>query len=264
MPGPNNGQQNHGQAVSAYAAEQRANRDGEGSQGIGPAVSEFARNKNNQPPVDFEDGVITVVKDEEGGVTQTFATFAEALAYADDGDTLQVGAGTYEEAFDLDESVSIIGEEGAVIDGSGFMASPGTQGTIELFDGFSGGEISGLTIVAVEGGQAVLNPTGQALEDVLLSNNLFDAGENTSGSLVYLNPGADGIVFDGNTFQGDALINSPLLGIEGDNVQVSGNTFNSADGGYYEVEVFPGANGTNDDVIFTNNYSLASSDIFYA
>ncbi|HYI43196.1 MAG TPA: hypothetical protein VD768_06205 [Sphingomicrobium sp.] len=263
MPG-NNGQ-NHGQQVSAFAAEQRENREVGGPRGIGPAVSEFARTRGEtEPPVDFEDGVITVVKDEEGGVTQTFATFAEALAYADDGDTLQVGAGVYEEAFDIDERLSIIGEEGAIVDGSGVAATTGQQGTIELFDGFSGGEISGLTVVAVEGGQALLNPYGEALEDVVLEGNVFDAGENTAGSLVYLNPNADGVRIEGNRFEGLNLVDSPLLGIEGDNVEVIGNTFNSAAGGYAEVEVFDGANGTSDDVTFTNNYSLPAEEISWA
>jgi hypothetical protein len=145
--------------------------------GIGRAVSEFARNKAQpEPEPDFTDGVITVVKDEEGGLTQSFATFAEALTYSDDGDTLQVGKGTYAEAIDLDERVTIVGEEGAILNGSGITADAGTQGTTELFDGFSGGSISGLTVTAVQGGNAFVSVYGEAVSDVTFEGNTFDAG----------------------------------------------------------------------------------------
>ena len=81
-----------------------------------------------------------MVKDEDqaGSLTKEFTTFAEALAYSDDGDTLQVGAGTYNEVIDLDESVTIVGEEGAILDGSSFATEISATSTIELFDGFSG------------------------------------------------------------------------------------------------------------------------------
>ena len=255
---------NHGSSVRDFVHQQQDARVEGEPRGIGPQVSEFARTKDAEPPpppVDFEDGVITVVKDEGG--TESFTTFADALAYADDGDTLQVGAGTYAEAFDLDENVAIVGEAGAVIDGSGIAVSAGTQATIELFDGFSGGSISGLKIVAVDGGGAVQTIIGEAISDVTLSDTGLDAGENTAGSLVYLNPDATGFVFDGNTFEGAALTDSPLLGIEGDDVQVLNNTFGVTPGEYAKVEVFEGADGTTDDVVFTTNTGLGPTDIVF-
>jgi len=248
---------NHGHAVSAFAHTQQELRIEGEHQGIGRAVSEFARNKaqpDSEP--DFTDGVITVVKDEEGGLTQSFATFAEALAYSDDGDILQVGKGTYTEAIDLDESVTILGEEGAILDGSGITADAGTQGTIELFDGFSGGSISGLSVTAVTGGNAVVSIYGEAVSDVTLEGNTFDAGANTSGAVVYLNSGALDFNIEDNVFQGPSLNGSPLLGIEADNVQVSGNVFGEVAGSYDKVEVFPGLDGTTEDVVFTANTGL--------
>lgn len=251
---------NHGSSVSEFVHQQQDARVEGEPRGIGQQVSEFARDKSTEPPpVDFEDGVITVVKDEGG--SESFTTFADALAYADDGDTLQVGAGTYAEAFDLDEQVQIVGEEGAVIDGSAIAVSAGTQATIELFDGFSGGSISGLEIVAVDGGGAVQSIYGEAVTDVTLSDNLLDAGDNTAGSLVYLNPDASGFVFEGNTFEGAALADSPLLGIEADDVQIVDNTFGVTPGPYAKVEVFDGADGTTDDVVFSGNIGLDSGDI---
>lgn len=254
---------NHGTAVSTFAHEQQDARVDGGPRGIGPQVSEFARNKDAEPPVvDFEDGVITVVKDEGG--TQSFATFADALAYSDDGDTLQVGSGVYSEAIDLDEQVTIVGEAGAVLDASGIAASAGTQAAVELFDGFSGGSISGLEIVAVQGGGAVHSIFGEAVSDVTLSGNEFDAGANTAGSLVYLNPDATGFVFEDNVFEGAALADSPLLGIEGDDVQVLNNTFGDTPGTYAKVEIFPGADGTTDDIVLVGNSGLGADDVFYA
>jgi hypothetical protein len=261
MPKPNV-KENHGQAVSAFVHELQAARvDGE-PRGLGPQVSEFASNKGTTPPpVDFQDGVITVIKDEGG--TQTFTTFADALAYSDDGDTLQVGAGTYREAFDLAERVTIIGEAGAVIDGSGVTTGVATTSTIELFSGLSGGSISGLKIVAVGGGNAVASIIGEAVHGVSLTGNTFDAGANTAGALVYLNPGADGFVIENNSFDGAALSASPLLGVEGDNVQVTGNSFGPVEGSYAKVEIFSGLDGQTADIVLTGNTGLASDEIVY-
>jgi hypothetical protein len=241
---------NHGSKVSAFVHELQDLRTEGGHMGIGHLVSAFAR-KEDQP--DFEDGVVTVVKDEEGGVTQSFQTFAEALAYSDDGDTLQVGAGVYAEAIDLDERITIVAEDGAILDGSGITADAGTQGTIELFDGFTGGSISGLTVTAVEGGNAVLSIYGEAVSDVTLEDNTFDAGANASGSVVYLNPDATAFTFESNVFRGANLTGSPLLGIEADDVQVTNNIFGEVAGDYPKVEVFAGADGTTTDVVFTGN-----------
>lgn len=69
------------------------------------------------PPPDYVYGVITVVN-VDGTADGQFATFAEALAVSENGDTLQVGAGTYAEVIDLNESVTILTEDGAVLDGS--------------------------------------------------------------------------------------------------------------------------------------------------
>lgn len=254
---------NHGAAVSAFVRQQQEARVEGGHPGIGAQVSEFARSKQpDLPPVDFEDGVIRVVKDEGG--TQTFATFADALAYADDGDTLQVGAGIYAEAINLDERVSIVGEQGAVLDGSGIVASAGTQGTLQLFDGFSGGSVSGLEVVAVDDGNALVTIIGQEIEDVDLVGNIFDAGDNTAGSLVYLNPGADGFVVEGNTFEGEALAASPLLGIEGDNVEVTDNTFGETPETYAKLEIFNGPNGVSTDIVLVGNVGLDLDDVVYA
>jgi hypothetical protein len=263
MAKPENKKENHGQAVSTFVHElQDARVPGE-HPGLGRQVSEFARDKGDGGVVDFEDGVITVVKAD--GTSQTFTTFAEALVFSEDGDTLQVGAGVYTEAFDLDENVTIVGEAGAIVDASAIAASAGTQGTIQLFDGFSGGSIEGLTLVAVDGGNALVSIIGQTITDVTLSGNTFDAGDNTAGSVVYLNPGVNGAQIEGNTFEGAALTDSPLLGIEGDNVVVVGNTFGVTPGPYVKVEVFDGLDGVTTDVTLdvAANTGLTSGDVIF-
>jgi hypothetical protein len=263
MAKPENKKENHGQSVSTFVHELQAARVPGEHPGLGRQVSEFARDKDGGGAVDFEDGVIKVVKAD--GTSQTFTTFADALAFSEDGDTLQVGAGVYTEAFDLDESVTIVGEAGAVVDASAIAASAGTQGTIQLFDGFSGGSIEGLTLVAVDGGNALVSIIGQAITDVALTGNTFDAGDNTAGSVVYLNPGVDGAQIEGNTFAGAALTDSPLLGVEADNVTVVGNTFGETPGPYVKVEVFGGPNGVTTDVVLdvAANIGLTSSDVIF-
>lgn len=252
---------NHGQAVSAFVHEAQAAR-GDGHPGIGHLVSEFARNGGGEEPTDFEDGVITVVSAADGS-TQSFATFAEAIEAAQAGDTLQVGAGSYAESFSLDKLLTIVGEEGAVIDGSGIEGSPGVPATIQIYDGFSGGSISGLTINAVQDGNAVVTITGETITDVSLTGNLFDAGANELGPLVYFNPGVTGVVIEGNTFEGAALTGSPLLGIEADNVEVTDNTFGAITGPYAKVEIFEGGDGSTDDVVLVGN-NLAPEEIAYS
>jgi hypothetical protein len=254
---------NHGQEVSAFVHEQQDARQDGGNMGIGAAVSEFARTHSHQPPQpDFADGVITVLN-ADGSAGGQFTTFADALTHATDGATLEVGKGTYHEAINLDQNVTIVGENGAVLDGSGLSANTGTQGTIQLFDGFSGGSISGLDVIAVAGGNAVVSVTGENVNNVTLHGNTFDGGANTTGSVVYLNPGANNLVLDDNVFQGAALTGSPLLGVEADNVQVTNNTFAEPAGTYPEVEIFGGANGTTTDVALVGNTGLQPGDVFY-
>ena len=127
------------------------------------------------------------------------------------------------------------------------------QATVELFDGFSGGSISGLTITAVQGGNAIVSIYGEAVNDVTLANNTFDAGANTLGAVVYLNSGVINFEVEGNEFLGANLTASPLLGIEADNVQVTNNTFGEVAGSYSRIEVFAGLDGTTDDVVFAGN-----------
>lgn len=256
--------ENHGQAVKAFVHElQDARVPGE-HPGLGRQVSAFANGKGGgEAPIDIADGLITVVKAD--GTKQSFATFAEALDFSADGDTLYVGKGTYAEAVNLDEKVTIIGEAGAVVDASGLTADAGTQGTFQLFEGFSGGSIKGLQVIAVGGGgNALVSIIGQTITGVSLTNNTFNAGANTAGSVVYLNPGVDGAVIEGNTFEGATLTDSPLLGVEGDNVQVTTNTFGLTPGEYAKVEIFVGANGTNEDIVLTGNVGLGVGDVILA
>ena len=51
--------------------------------------------------------------------------------------------------------------------------------------------------VAVDGGNAVVSIIGQAITDISLEGNTFDAGDNTAGAVVYLNPGVDGAAIGG-------------------------------------------------------------------
>lgn len=252
----------HGIDVSTAVHEAQDARTSDGPQGIGPIVREVAQDHGVPPPPDFKDGVITVVSAD--GATHEFTTFSDALASAAAGDTLQVGAGIYKEAIDLTVPVHIVGESGAILDGSGFKADAGTQATVELFGGFSGGSISGLDIQAVAGGGAVQSIYGEDLNGLTLSGDTFDAGTNTAGSLVYLNPNTTTVTLDGNTFIGSSLADSPLLGIEADNVQVTHNTFGDTVGTYPSVEIFDGANGTTTDVQLVGNTGLDPTEVLYS
>lgn len=255
---------NHGSVVSQAAHDaQNARMPGE-AQGIGHIISEIARGDHGPASTpDFTDGVVTVIN-ADGTKAGEFATFADALAQAGDGSTLEVGAGTYKEAISLKSDIHIVGESGAILDGSGIATTAGTQATVQLFSGFSGGSISGLDIVAVQGGGAVQSIIGETISDVSLQGNTFDAGSNELGSVVYFNPTVTGVTLEGNTFEGSSLTGSPLLGIEADNVQVTQNTFGDTAGTYASVEIFAGADGSTSDVVLVGNTGLTQDEISIA
>lgn len=220
------------------------------------------------PPPNYEDGKITLIG-ANGQEIGKFATFAAALAAAQNGDTLQVGAGVFKEVFTLEKDVTIIGEKGAILDGSGFSASIATAATIELGGGADGSTISGLQIVAIQGGNAVTNEFGVEVNNVVLTNNTFSAGANISGAVVYFNPGASNIDIIGNEFQGEFLVNSPLLGLDVSNgfgptdadIDVTGNNFGPTPASTYaEVEIFNDSGG---EVTLTSNTGLVTLDVSY-
>jgi len=265
--------ENHGSDVSAYAHFlQDARVEGE-NPGIGRMVSEFASNGRAGGPKDNDEDtdnglpdaganeVIIVRNDAEVQSFTGATSIQDAINAAQEGDTIVIGAGEYDQTFTVDKSLTIVGEEGAVIDGSGFAATPALKSTILLTEGFSGGSISNLEVVAVQNGNALLTAIGDEVQDVTVEDSTFDAGANTQGSVVYLNPAASDFTFEGNTFLGEDLEISPLLGIQGDNVTVTGNVFGDTAGDYPEVEVFAGGDGVTTDVVILGNIGLPASEI---
>lgn len=266
---------NHGSQVSDYVhylQEERA--DDGGHRGIGAQVSEFASGgkahgggnddggADNGLPDAGDNQVLLVHDGEVVGSPYTSATsIQDAINAAQAGDTIVIGSGTYDQTVVLDKSLNIVGEEGATIDGSGFSTSTSLQSTILLADGFSGGSITNVDVIAVDQGNAVLTAIGDDVTNVTLEDNVFSAGDNTSGSVVYLNPDATNFTFEGNTFEGVDLASSPLLGIEADNVTVTGNTFGDTAGTYASVEVFEGNNDSTADVVLLGNVGLDQSEI---
>lgn len=268
---------NHGSAVSDYVhylQEQRA-EDGE-HRGIGAQVSEFASGgkahggnedggTDNGLPDAGDDQVLLVRDGQVIGAPYTSDTsIQDAIDAAEEGDTIVIGAGTYNQTVVLDKSLNIVGEEGATIDGSGFTTSTSLQSTILLADGFSGGSITNVDVIAVEQGNAVLTAIGDDVTNVTLEHNVFSAGDNTSGSVVYLNPDASKFTFEGNMFEGEELAASPLLGIEADDVTVTGNTFGDTVGTYASVEVFAGNDSSTADVVLLGNVGLDQSEVSIA
>jgi len=238
--------ENHGSDVSAYAHFlQDARVEGE-NPGSGLMVSEFASNGRAGGPKDDDE-------DTDNGLPDAGAN--EVIIVRNDAEVQSfTGATSIQDAINA-------AQEGAVIDGSGFAATPGLQSTILLTEGFSGGSISNLEVVAVQNGNALLTAIGDEVQDVTVEDSTFDAGANTQGSVVYLNPAASDFTFEGNTFLGEDLEVSPLLGIQGDNVTVTGNVFGDTAGDYPEVEVFAGGDGVTTDVVILGNIGLPASEI---
>ena len=125
----------------------------------------------------------------------------------EEGDTLVIGAGTYVEAITIDKQLDIVGEERRHhrwVDAQR-RTDGASQGWFQRqFDQ----DLE--TVAGSDQGNAVSRDQ-PGVKDVALSDNTFDAGGNTSGSVVYLNPRACRFTFEGNTFLGEDLSGSPLL-----------------------------------------------------
>lgn len=171
-------------------------------------------------------------------------SIGQTIAVANENKIL-LGGGVHNETLNIMSKVNIEGVGGAVLTGSG-------QSTITLYDAADGSTISNLKIVATptSGGSALVSAYGPEIKNVTLSGNTFDAGYNTAGSVVYLNPGADGWVIKNNTFVGQHLTASPLLGIQGSGHQITGNSFGAVGGSYPKVESFTPS------VVFSGNTGL--------
>lgn len=194
-------------------------------------------------PANFAVGDVSV---QRAVLVGTGNSIASALAVAGTADKVVLGSGTHTEVVTLSTQENLTGVAGAVL-----TAGSAPNGAVLSFtSGSSKSTVEGLTIQAGPEGQgAIVTVFGQRVTDVTLRNNVFDGGDNTAGSVVYLNPGADGWLIDGNTFKGANLTASPLLGIEGAGHKVSNNTFEDIAGPYAQVEsftpsvVFDGNNG---------------------
>ncbi|MCW5721255.1 MAG: hypothetical protein KIS86_08945 [Devosia sp.] len=159
-------------------------------------------------------------------------SISSAIGLSGTGNTILLGKGQHQESLTINKQVVIKGVNEAI------LVSNGGQQTIALVDGADGSVFQGLKILASSNGSAIVNNYGQDVRDVSFINNIFDAGSNVTGPLVYLNPGADGWVFNGNQFLGSYLNGSPLLGIEGNGHLVTGNKFGAVAGGYPQLESF--------------------------
>ncbi|WP_172124338.1 DUF4214 domain-containing protein [Devosia sp. 919] len=176
----------------------------------------------------------------------------DAIDNAVAGDTIYIGAGTYNETITLNKQLTIVGQDGAIIDGGAGGAS-----TITIGEGANGTVITGLTVFATDGGNAIYTPNAD-VDNVTISGNTFDAGDNTGGPLAYLNPGADGWVFENNEFRGAFLTASPLLGFDSNTgIDVYNNFFAHDSGPYAAIEVFGG------EVEFVGNTGPGANDIDY-
>lgn len=172
-------------------------------------------------------------------------SIAQTIAVANENKIL-LGGGVHNETLNIMSKVNIEGVGGAILKGAG-------SSTILLYDQADGSQITNLKIFATTNGAALESAAGPEVKNVILSGNTFDAGSNSVGSLVYLNPGADGWVIKNNTFVGTALTGSPLLGIEGAGHLITDNVFGQVGGGYTKVESFTPS------VVFSGNTGLEAT-----
>lgn len=263
---------NHGSIVSDYVHQLLAERE-PGAGGIGQQVREVARNNADGDP-DVLPGQIILVHD---GNQTTVATLAEAIEDAVDGDTILVGAGVYTESLTINESLTILGAEGATLNGGIYIGEGGDGTVIDNLDIEGGATVageSGLIGVFVQANDVTISDStftgdetaGTADRGVLTSTGDFE-GLTVSGNTfigwdtgVYLNPGMDATV-TGNTFTENEV------GLSADQdantvVQISGNSFSSSGLEHIGFGVLgEGANEDIGDQVFDNTFDESAPEV---
>lgn len=151
------------------------------------------------------------------GSFDSYATIKEAVAASLDGETIFVGAGTYAEGSVLvDKDITIVGAEGATLEGGFYVGAGGDGATIDN--------------LTIEGGAAVVGEAGPVgvfvqADNVTVTNSTF-IGDNVDATadrgLVTSIGDAQGLIVSGNTFTD---FNTGVYLNPGTNAQVTDNTF---------------------------------------
>ena len=177
------------------------------------------------------------------------ATIQQAIDAAEDGDTILVPAGTYNEDLTIDKQITLLGAQSGVDptdDGGRGGAETVISGNITLRDGADGTTIDGFTIEegADIGGETAGIYLAAGAEDVTIENNVLTHTNNATltdgarGVLTTFNGANSGLTIAQNSFTGwstGVFINPGATG-----ALVSGNDF---DGNYVGMSV-DGPDGT--------------------
>lgn len=149
-----------------------------------------------------------------------FTTIPEALAAASDGDTITIGAGTYNGGLDIDKSVSLIGAgpSATTIDGGGTLPEGGSPfAPVVIIRRGATVTISGVTI---SGGRSNDSAGGIFSRGTLRLENTTVSGNTASGVIL---PGTHGFAFGGGienaggtmTLENSTVTGNTAIGIIG-------------------------------------------------
>lgn len=119
-------------------------------------ASDTADTAGTDTGVDYEEGCITV------GGTGGYASVNDAIRVANEGDTIQLCEGTYEEAVLLDKAVNLVGGSNVVI------AGPANE--VPLTITAAGASASGFTLTSTRTGMKIDGATGAIVTDVVVGS----------------------------------------------------------------------------------------------
>jgi parallel beta-helix repeat protein len=160
------------------------------------------------------------------GPAAKYKTIQSALNSANNGDIINVAAGTYKESIVIyDKSVSFQGQAGKYPSVYGFtmswssdkLGSANINGFSITRDGVRGGLLGGNTIRNNKFSNCGISGGGPEFSNNVIMNNLF-----TNGG-IYLDDRSTGNTVTGNTFSKSKIGLGLYMGASGD--KISGNTF---------------------------------------